>query len=176
MAEIINEKSLDLCYLEADQVRFHTNGSGVVRLTLKDCCSYPNVLVFRCFPLETKDQFISVRNGFDDADTEIGILADLNALDEQSRAIVHAALAKRYFVPEILAVRRIEELFGRFMWSVDTDRGPRELTVKDMNTNVRFLGSNRMLIIDADGCRYHIHDFQALDSTSLRYLTRYLLV
>ncbi len=177
MADITKSKdNLELCYLDPNTLHFLIQENGIVRLTIKDECSYPNVTFFRCFPLETKDQFISIRNGLDNGDTEIGIVPDLNALDDRNRAIVEEALARRYFVPLVLSVLKIEELFGRYIWNVETDKGPRELTIKDMNTNIRFLGDYRMLIIDADGCRYYVPNFQQLDSTSLRYLSRYLLV
>ena len=56
----------------------------------------------------------------------------------------------------------------------ETDRGVREVTLRDVRDNVIYLDSNRLLITDAENNRYDVPDITALDRQSRVYLARIL--
>lgn len=170
------ETKLEIRYMPAEALSFSRCKKGNARMTVENEGSYPHVLFFRCFPLDTKDMMISIRNGLDDGETEIGIINDITELSEHHRRLIEEDLAKRYFVPIIEHIYSIEELFGRYMWTVKTNKGFRELTVKNINSNVRFLGENRILVIDSDNCRYDIPDYGALDHISQNVLGKHVIL
>jgi hypothetical protein len=73
-------------------------------------------------------------------------------------------------------VRRILEVRGAVEpteWEVETDRGPARF-VLNSEDDVRRLGEDRALILDAHGIRYLIPSLSALDGRSRRLLERYL--
>ncbi len=82
-------------------------------------------------------------------------------------------LSRREFLPVIRRIVRVATETIPSTWEVETDRGPTTFTL-DGEENVRRLGHDRALIVNARGIRYLIADTKGLDSHSRRILERYL--
>lgn len=167
-------KSYELHLLDPATLRFSHAPEGTVRLEIVGQRCYLSVEIARSFPIDERSHYLSVRNALDEERREIGMIADAAELDPASRLVVEQELYRRYFVPQILSVRYLKEEFGVVNFSVDTDRGPREFSVRHPHENLRELGDRRMLIIDIDGCRYEIPDLEKLDRKSVATLREYM--
>ncbi len=154
---MIQDNPFDIRFLEARNVRlFRTApGDARVRLTLDGDRSWREVRIARAFPQSDPEHYIGLRDG---ADKDIGLLMDLRDLDVTSHALVDEELARRYFTPKVLRVTGVKEAYGVVNWDVETDRGPRAFTVRNLRDNSYSLGPNRLMMTDADGNRYEFPD------------------
>jgi hypothetical protein len=131
--------------------------------------SHANVEPLRAFPITAPDSWIVIcdANG-----RELLCLENLDSLPERLRNVLVEELRKRDFIPHIL---RIHSATGNnpSQWEVVTDRGAKTFLLKS-DDDLRRLGSQRALLIDAYGIRYLIADIRKLDGSSRRMLERYL--
>ena len=63
--------------------------------------------------------------------------------------------------------------FGSLRWIVETDRGPVEFRIRNMNSDIKMLDGKRMLVRDSNDNRYEIPDINQLDKKSLHKLFPY---
>ncbi len=147
----------DIRFLDPKAVRlFRTAPDDArVRLTLDGDRSWREVRIARALPFSDPDHYFGLRDG---SDKDIGLLMDLRDLDAESRAIADAELARRYFTPKVLGVTSVKEEFGVVNWEVETDRGLRQFTVRNLRDNTYLLGPNRLMMTDGDGNRYEFPD------------------
>ncbi len=157
-------------FLKPQRLRFHRN-CLVLRLTIEGVCSYPNVSVLRSFPLSHPDRYLSIRDG---EGNEIGVLADPTPLDDDSRKLVMNELERRYLVPVVRSVISVKEWFGTVEWCVDTNRGKRTFTTRNLRENTVQPSPGRYLLSDVDGNRFDIKDLSALDRKSQSLLIQHL--
>jgi hypothetical protein len=163
-------ETVDLRYLDPAKLRFFRHGAAL-RLTVEDEASYLKVAVMRAFPLSHPQQHLSVRDG---ENKEIGLLVDPAALDRDNRSLLAEELERRYVVPVIRRIRGIKERFGTVDWEVETDRGVRTFTTRNMREKVVQPSPGRYLLTDVDENRYDVRDFGALDPASQSWLLRHL--
>lgn len=172
----VADARFDLILLDPSTVRlFHTGGS-IVRLELSDpqigpARTYLRVSIARGFPLSDPDRYFGLRDG---ADKDIGMLAALEGLDAESRAIVEEELTRRYFLPKVLRVKDIKDEFGFTSFDVETDKGPRAFVVRHLRESVQSLSPTRVLVTDVDGNRWEFPDVRALDEKSYAVMQRVL--
>src|SRR3990170_713015 len=123
-------RAFDLVYLDPPKLRFSYVGETLT-LSMDDGTFLPHVTLRRCFPLSKGDIMILVRRPQgEDEHTEIGVIADISQLDEESQETVKRELRLHYFVPVIRKVVSIREEFGFLYWLVDTDRGTKEFIMR----------------------------------------------
>lgn len=162
-----------LRYLDPPQVRVFRTDDGRVRATIADDRSVLTPRFLRVTPLENPDRYISVfeseANGRD-----VGMIRNWRALDRESRAIVEAELERRYLYPVLQRIVSAKMLFGLTIAVFETDRGVREVTLRDVRDNAVYIGVSRILLTDAEGNRYDIPDADALDPTSRALLAQIL--
>ena len=162
--------SFELRVLEAKQIKVFRH-AGVTRLTLGTDRSWRKVSVARAFPLSDPDHYL----GFLDASgKDVGILNDPALLDVESRKVVDEELAKRYFVPVVEKVVQVKEEFGTVYWTLDTDRGQREVIVRNLRDNMQELSATRVIITDVDGNRFEFPDVSTIDAKSQGLILRNL--
>jgi hypothetical protein len=163
-------ESFELRILDSKRMRIF-RVAGVPRLTLRDDRSWSKVSVARAFPLSDPDHYL----GFLDGDgKDIGLLYDPGQLDPESRQIVEEELEKRYFVPIVERVLTIKEEFGTIYWTVETDRGQKELIVRNLRDNLQELSASRVIVTDVDGNRFEFPDVSKLDGKSQSVILRNL--
>ncbi len=168
------DAAFDLILLDPTKVMLFRTGGTWVRGTISDpiigaARTFLRVQVARAFPLFNPDQYIGLR---DDKDKDIGMLQNLDTLDDKSKQIVHEELERRYFLPKVTRVRFVKEEFGTSTWEVDTDKGPRKFIVQNLRDSSQDLTSTRLLVTDKDGVRYEFPDTTTLDPKSRTILSK----
>ena len=151
--------------------QLHRNAHGRLVLTLADGTEHVGVLPVRAFPLAAPDEGSSLVGAGGQELLWIERLADLPA---QPRSLLQEELSVREFVPAIERIRSVSGFSTPSTWQVDTDRGPTQLVLKAEEDIRRLRGRTALLIADADGVQYAVHDTAALDKESLRLLERFL--
>jgi hypothetical protein len=163
-------ETADLRYLDPAKLCFFRHGA-TLRLTIEDEASYLKVSVMRAFPLSHPNQYLSVRDG---EYKEIGLLVDPTTLDRDNQSLLAEELERRYVVPVIRRIIGIKERFGTVDWEVETDRGVRTFTTRNMREKVVQPSPGRYLLTDVDENRYDVRDLAALDPASQSWLMRHL--
>ncbi len=171
--------SLDLRYLDPEEVRVWRGEDGRVYCTIADELTVLTPMFIRSHPLSDVERYLSIR-GVEPKERsvamgkEFGLLRNWLRLDPESRTIVEADLERRYLHPKISAILSVRDYSGAQVCEFDTDRGLREVTLRDVRDNVVYLGGSRILITDAEGNRYDIEDVDDLDADSQTRLARIL--
>ena len=155
--------------LDVGRLHIFREPAWTLRLTIDGDRSYLRVKIVRAAPLSHPDRYISF---LDSEDEEICMVEDLGQLDEATRAIVNDELDRRYLTSTVRQINSVRNEFGTSYWDVDTDRGEREFVVQNVAENARWLGANRLLIIDVDGNRFEFPRLDKLDKKSLRLVER----
>jgi len=142
------------------------------RLVLVDTQGIRHVGVepVRGFPISDPDHWISI---CDLEGKELTSIEDLHAIAPALREVLETDLARREFVPLIRRIVGVPADTEPTEWEVETDRGNTRFLL-NTNDDVRRLGPNRALVVDAHGIRYLIEDMRQLDVSSRRVLERYL--
>ena len=83
-------------------------------------------------------------------------------------------LELRYFVPQILRVKKIKEEFGFSYWEVLTDRGPASFTIRGGSGSIFSPSNNRYIITDIDGNRFIIEDMGQMTAKEQKLLDLYV--
>jgi len=120
------------------------------------------------FPYSDPDHYVAlVCDG-----EEIGMVRDPEELDPDSRALVREELKKRYHVPEILRVLDVRDQNTAAVWTVETEKGVRQLLVRDRH-NFRRFREGDVVIVDVDGNRFRLRRDRAFDRESRRLIDNY---
>ena len=172
------EVSFEAVYLDPTQVKFRYDGENLT-LTLADGTYYPRVTLRRCFPFSTNGLYITVRTPDTEKDRgiEVGIINGIERLDPESNRALSGELKLHYFVPVIKKVYKVKEEYGFMYWTVLTDRGDKELIMRDnVISTTRQISPTRWLLIDINQARYEINDDGTLDDRSRILMIKHLLL
>ena len=151
--KILDPKRIQICRDESGRLNVIFN--KVEKATIKR--------VVRAFPLTMPWRYIIL---IDRDNREIGLLRDIEELDDSSRKILKDELEKVYFIPKIRKIHQIKEEFGVLIWETETDKGARRFEVTSRR-DVKKIGKRRIIVRDADGNLYEIPDYANLDQKSL---------
>ncbi len=162
--------SQDEFLLQPSDVRFGRSGDGQIIMRRSGAFIVVGTLM-AASPITDPRHMVSVRNEHGE---EVGILSDVDALDEISRQIVVEELERTYFMPRITDVYDIHDDLGVVSWEVATDKGDRSFHVRNIRQNVRKMGRRRLVIRDVDGNRYEIRDWARLPAPAEKLLEPYL--
>jgi hypothetical protein len=146
------------CVLDPQEVQFYRSERGVIALRL-GVEEYQDLNIRRAFPLEYEDHFIGI---FLADGTELGLLENIDDLEEASRQVLLEELDKIYFRPRILQIHDLDEEHGVLRGHIETTSGSRYLEIRNYRRNVRLLANHRALVVDADGNCYQIDDWRQL--------------
>jgi hypothetical protein len=156
----------DITLLEPAKAHFVRSPGGM--LTLDTGTNfYPEILLYRAFPLSMQERFISVRNAKGE---ELGVIEDLAELQPDSREAVRLELSFRYMIPKVTRILKIKQLPGMWRWDMETTLGPIKLTMRNLHEHVQRVGRTGLLLTDLDGNRCEITDTENLDASSRRLL------
>lgn len=124
----------------------------------------------RLFPLTAPQKWISLvaPDG-----KELTLVKDPQHIPAETRALLFEELSSRDFLPVITKIHRISAGASPAEWFVDTDRGLTQFPVAS-DDDLRLVGTNTVLILDAYGTRFLVPDMDALDPVSRRWLLRQL--
>ena len=157
-------------FIDPKDVHIWRDNFGQLCLKLADGREFRDVHPSLAFPISQAARMLILR----DADlTEVGIIDDFTAVDEQSCQVLHEELEKAYFVPHIVRINSAQEQRGVATFEVETDRGPRTIQVQ-FHHRMRILGGGRVIIHDVDANRYEIPSLADLDPRSQALLDEFL--
>ena len=159
-----------LVFLDLNKLRFFKHGV-TLRLTVEGDRSHLMVSVLRAFPLSEPGRFFSVRDG---ANREVGMIVDPAGLSEENQKLVYEELVRRYLVPAVKRILAAKERFGTVDWEMETDRGVRKLTTRNLRENVQRPAPGRIILSDVDGNRYDIRNIDELDLNSQQLLFQHM--
>jgi hypothetical protein len=154
---------MDFHFLDPEKTLIETAPDGTLRVVVEDDSCGMRVEAYRAFPLSYPEEYIALRDG---GGREIGVLRDLREVAPTMRALVEEELRRRYFLPQITAIRNVTERFGSTEWDVETDRGPRRLAMRQINEAITEVSPERYLLTDVEGNRYEVKELSALDPES----------
>jgi hypothetical protein len=167
--------------LDPAEVLLHRGPTGVLRATVggDGGRSYMRVSVYRAFPLSRPERWITLCDG---DGREIGTIADPQALDPASCALLAEELELRYLTPRVTQLLQIREdttegggWTPALVWDMETDRGPLRMRLPNLADHVRALGPGRYLIQDREGRRVEV-DASTLPPDGRARLGRHLAV
>jgi hypothetical protein len=143
---------------------------GKLILTAADGEEHIGVVPVRAFPIQSPDKGISlVRDG----GKEVAWIDDIAALPDAVRALVQEELDGREFMPEISSIVAVSSFATPCTWTVKTDRGDTEFTLKG-EEDMRRIGDTALIIADTHGIQFLIRDMFTIDKNSRRILDRFL--
>jgi Domain of unknown function (DUF1854) len=143
---------------------------GRLVLVRADGTRHVDVEPVRAFPISDPMHGISV---CDSEGRELVWIDDLAQLAPPVRHELEAEFAQREFMPQIRRIVSISLQTEPCEWEVETDRGFTKFVLKSED-DIRRLGKNKAMIIDANGIRYLVADTKDLDKHSRSVLERYL--
>jgi hypothetical protein len=129
-----------------------------------------NITPVPLFPISDPENWISIRSA-DGA--ELVCVQNPNALPAEVWRLLKEELSRREFVPVIERIVRVSGNSEPCEWQVETDRGPTNFVLKSED-DVRRIGDQQILILDAYGTRYQIPDLGAVDAKSRRIVEWYV--
>lgn len=166
--------AVDIGWLDPDKASFYEGTGGFVGLRYGGK-EYKRIQLRRAMPDRNPSEFISVA---DRESKEIGIIHALSDLSGDQLRIVADELNRRYYCPEIVAVKSVRDKLGYVYMEMEVfaggERHERSAAINDVNKNIRMLGLNRLIIFDVDGNRFIINELDKLDKKSLRRLEPYI--
>ena len=105
---------------------------------------------------------------------EVLWIADMEALDSAARTLLDEDLAAREFQPLIERIVSVSTFSVPSIWTLETDRGPVNMTLKAEEDIRKLHGRQNLLITSADGVHYRLPDTSRLDKASRKLLERFL--
>ncbi len=158
--------------MNKDNAVFSATEGGYIALDF-DGKHYDRVLVFRSFPFSDAELFLSVRESTG-RNAEIGIIKNINDMDEKAKEIILHDLKLRYFVPKIKNIRSVRIDHGYATFIVVTDYGNMKFIVRSSGDAVTRLSDKRIVFTDIDGNRYEIEDLDKLSAIEPRRIDVFL--
>ena len=150
-------------FVDPAEIRLFREPAWRLRMTIEGDRSYTRVKVVRAAPLSEPNRYICF---LDIKDEAICMVKDLHELCEDNHMIIREELNTRYLTAYVSSVNALRNEYGVSYWDVETDRGQREVVAKNVAENARWLGDNRLFILDVDGNRFEFSDLTQLDKRS----------
>ena len=142
-----------------------------LRLTIDDDRSYHTVKPAWAAPLSHPNEYLSLLDG---KGKEIVMIRNLADLPADSLAAVKVELHRRYLTATVISIVDARVEFGATYWTLDTDRGTRDLVAQNLQENAVWLSDSHLLLLDVEGNRFEIPDVNALDARSRAFVTSIL--
>ena len=162
--------SQEVRFIPANSITLRRDDSGDTIATMNE----EKILIghiLSVFPISNKNHFISLR---DEHGVEIGVVEQAHELDSESRRVLRDEVERSYFLPRITDVYGIEDHLNVFVFTVETDRGPRTFEVRNPRQNVRSVGNGRYIVKDVDGNRYDVPRLGNLGPRSQNLMTEFV--
>ena len=97
------------------------------------------------------------------------MIRTLEEVSEENRSILENEIHKRYLSSRVTGIKSVRTEFGVTYWTVDTDRGPRELVTQSLQENAEWMTPDFLVLTDVAGNRYEIK-VSTLDERSCRFV------
>jgi hypothetical protein len=164
--ELNTKDPYEIKILEPGDVSFSRCQGGVFQGVVEGK-AFEEIILFRIFPFQYTTQYISVRDAKGD---EIGVIRDIDELDEESRAEMDKELQLRYFLPLVTRIDVVKQKSDLWIWELQTNLGPTRIVMRNLHEHMQYPSANRIILTDINGKRCEIRDWKALDSHSRNQL------
>jgi len=129
--------------------------------------------IYLTFPMTNPEEYISIRES-DEKAKEIGMIENLNQLEQEQQDMLREQIRLRYFMPVITKILDVKDEYGHAYWHVMTNFGICRFTTQMSGDAVISLSDSRLLVTDIDSNRYEIPDFYALSVTERKKLDLFI--
>ena len=165
------EPDIEVRVLKKGEARFLKMPDGQIVLVWNDQAIAVGKIL-RALPISDPWRYLLV---YDTDGNEVGIIVDIAELDDASQGVVREELERRYHMPKILRVLKVERLqkTGHTRWQVETDEGLKEFVVPG-SEHIFTSRYPRIFLVDEAGNRYEIPNFERLDPRSRRTAAPFL--
>lgn len=158
----------EITYINPGVTSFTRSAGGMLQMeTAREL--FTEITVRRTYPMSRPYEYLSV---WTKDDKEIGIIRNIEELDEKSREELVAELKLRYVIPAVTQIISIKEEPGLWSFQVKTDRGDLKLLMRNIHEHIQMIGVNRLIITDMEGKRCEIKDIESLDAASRKQLNK----
>lgn len=164
-----SEEMVQLVELNRDNCRFTLTTGSELCLQFEGK-SYEHTELVETFPFTDHYAFISVRNA-EERSKELGMIVNLEKdFDEETIAIIKKHLDLRYHMPVIEHIVHVKESGGFTHFTVQTDCGKTQFSLKSNTSHVTAFTDRRLIIQDMEGNRFEIPDKYKLSARELKRL------
>ncbi|MCM8789376.1 MAG: DUF1854 domain-containing protein [Candidatus Omnitrophica bacterium] len=165
----------EVVFLDPKKIKIFRGTFETIHVMIKDGSLFRGVFAIAAFPVSNPNKYISLFC-YDEKDREyeIGMIEDIDQLSEEERKLVLQALRRQYFSFEILAINSIKFAFGLLFFDVETDKGPRQFSMRWETRYAFTFGRNGKILIDIFEDRYVIEDVSSLNRIEQELFTRYI--
>lgn len=166
-----SEPDIDVRVIKVNEAKFLKMPDGQIVLVWDESV-FAVGKILRALPVSDPWRYLIV---YDTEGNEVGVILDFNELDINSKAILKEELEQRYRTPKILKILKVERLpqTGHTLWKVETDEGFKEFVVPG-SEHIYTARYPRIFLVDENGNRYEIPNFERLDSKSKQVSVQYL--
>jgi ATP-binding cassette subfamily B protein len=162
-------------WLQPQHMRIWRDERQNLHLEIAGERDYSGVFALRCMPVRHPERYISLRWVVeDDREQEIGLINDLAQWPAEAQRLVREALMRRYLLHTILRVLAVREEHHYLMFSVVTDHGPREFTMRWAGETALEYGERGKVLQDVEENRYLVPDVAALPTADRLAFERYI--
>lgn len=159
-------------YLDSKKLMFKKEENKLLSLEY-DGKSYERVSLQRCFPINSENEYISVRYGEDN--TELGIIKDVNQFEDAEKQKILDELNLRYFIPTILKVNKFKDKKNFITLDVTTDAGDKQIIIRDITWNIIDNKERGLILKDVDENYYKItNEYINSKDKKIRFIKNYL--
>lgn len=139
-------------YLNGKNIIFTRYGSRI-RMEYSGGEAMDDIQFTKLFPHTIPDDYVAVYN-----DKEyLGILKNLSDLDVSSKKIAEEELWRRYFIPTITKLNKLQHKTHCIIWDVQTDRGNRIIRTKGFQESLIEI-NDKLILADELGNRYYLEE------------------
>ncbi|MCH5199677.1 MAG: DUF1854 domain-containing protein [Oscillospiraceae bacterium] len=161
--------------LDVNELHFTRLDSGYLNLEYHGD-KYEQVSLTRLQPFYYHDTNISVSFKNNEEEwIEIGIIRDLNEMNEEQKKLCADYLEFRYYVPLLTKIHSIRDnRMGYLFIDAETTAGRKRIAVNDWWTNFRLNNNGILTVTDADGNKYYVPHPEEMDKKSYRRLELFM--
>lgn len=166
----MENETTQIPYIEPATLRVRLDSRGRLEGEINGV-EVKNVRARAAFPFTRPDCFIELRS---EAGDLLGFIRSLGGVEPESAAAAAASARLGRFVPRIVRVLSIKGRGQMRRWSVETDRGGAEFSVRGRRQNMEEAAGGEHIVTDTEGNRYRIPAVPELDARSLFQLRKVL--
>ena len=136
---------------------------------------YKKVKLSRALPYKAPDKYICIT---DKEGKEIGIIKNITDFDNEQIELINSELGRLYYSPIISRIVSAKDRMGYMYFDVLTNAGKREFALRDASRNIKYVDPEEktaVQILDVDGNRYLIENFNLLDQASCKKIEAFLV-
>lgn len=168
-------ENLEIVFLDPKKIKIFRGTFETIHVMLEDGRLFRGVFAIAAFPISNPNKYISLFC-YDERDREyeIGMIEDLDQLLPEQKELILEALKKQYFYFEILAINSIKFKFGLLFFDVETDKGPRQFSMRWETRYAFDFGPRGKILIDIFEDRYVIRDISKLPRIEQELFSRFI--